>query len=91
MIKRMIIHKDPKILLNLYKALVKPHVEYCVSAWSSYYKKDNELLETVQLRFTKMTKCMQGKSYTKKITEVEIVLIGRKKKQTRFDRSVRSL
>jgi len=63
MIKRTITYKDLKIMLNLYKTLVRPHVEYCVRAWSPYYKKDKELLEKVQRRFTKMIKGMKGKSY----------------------------
>jgi len=40
-----------------------PHVECCVSAWSPYYKKDKELLEKVQRRFTKMITNMKGLSY----------------------------
>ena len=43
-------------MLNLYKTLVRPHVEHCVSAWSPHYKKDKELLEKVQRRFTQMIK-----------------------------------
>jgi len=52
MIKRTIRFKEVRI--SLYKTLVRPHVEYCVSAWSPYYKKDKELLEKVQRRFTKI-------------------------------------
>jgi len=36
-------------------------VEYCVSAWSPYYKKDKDLLGKVQRRFTKMIKGMKVK------------------------------
>ena len=50
MIKRTITYKDLRIMLNLYKTLVRPHVEYCVSAWSPYYKKDKELLEKVDCK-----------------------------------------
>jgi len=39
-IKRTITYKDMKIMLNLYKTLVRPHADYCVSAWSPHYKKD---------------------------------------------------
>ena len=62
-----ITYKDLKIMLNLYKTLVRPHVEHCVSAWSPHYKKDKELLEKVQRRFTKMIKGMKGKSYEERL------------------------
>ena len=35
MIKRTITYKDLKIMLNLYKTLVTPHLEYSVRAWST--------------------------------------------------------
>ena len=47
MIKRTIRFKEVRIMIRLYKTLVRPHIEYCVSAWSPYYKKDNESLEKV--------------------------------------------
>ena len=34
-INRIIKHKDKYILLNLYKSLVRPHLEYSLSAWLS--------------------------------------------------------
>jgi len=34
MIKRTISYKKPEIMVKLYKALVRPYLEYCVSAWS---------------------------------------------------------
>jgi len=77
--------EDLKIMLNLYKTLVRPHAEYSVSAWSPYYKKDKELLEKVQRRFMKMIKGMKGKSYDERLQKLNL---GRKKKQTGFDRSV---
>ena len=72
MIKRTITYKDLRIMLNLYKTLVRPHVEYCVSAWSPYYKKDKELLEKVQRRFTKMIKGMKGKSYEERLQKLNL-------------------
>jgi len=27
-------------MMNLYKTLVRPHVEYCSGAWSQLYKKN---------------------------------------------------
>ena len=40
MIKRTIVYKNPHILVTLYKSLVRPHLEYCCSAWSLHYQKD---------------------------------------------------
>ena len=36
MIKRTTSYKKPEIMVRLYKTLVRPHLEYCVSAWSSH-------------------------------------------------------
>jgi len=53
--------------MSLYKTLVRPHVEYCISAWNSHYIKDKELLEKVQRRFIKMINNMKGKSYEERL------------------------
>ena len=47
MIRRTIVYKSPEVLTRLYKSLVRPHLEYCVSAWSPHYVKDRERLERV--------------------------------------------
>jgi len=35
------------------KSVVRPHVEYCTSAWSPHYVKVKELIERIQRRFTR--------------------------------------
>ena len=58
MIKRTISHKSKSVITKLYKALVRPQLEYCVQAWRPYLKKDIDKLEKVQHRATKMiTEC----------------------------------
>jgi len=59
-------------MISLYKTLLRPHAEYCVSAWSPYYKKDKELLEKVQRRFTKMTINMEGLSYEDRLQSLKL-------------------
>ena len=54
MIKRTISCKSKSIITRLYKALVRPQLEYCVQAWRPYLKKDIEKIEKVQRRATKM-------------------------------------
>ena len=54
-------------MLRLYKSLVRPHLEFCISAWTLYYSKDKHLLERVQHRFTRMIPGLRQLSYAKRL------------------------
>ena len=45
MIRRKITYKDNILIVPLYKAIVRPHLEYCIQAWSPYHRKDIDMLE----------------------------------------------
>ena len=47
MSNRTSIYKEKKVLVNLYKTLLRPHLEYCMSVWSPRSAKDKELLEKI--------------------------------------------
>ena len=50
--KRTIAYKSTGILLQLYKSLVRPHLEYCTAAWTPHYQKDKKLLEKIQTLYS---------------------------------------
>ena len=54
MIRRNITYKDKSLIVPLYKAIVRPHLEYCIQAWSPYLRKDIDMLEQIQRRATKL-------------------------------------
>ena len=47
-------------LLPLYKAIVRPYIEYCVQCWRPYYQKDVDNLEKIQRRATRTMEELRG-------------------------------
>ena len=39
LIRRTITYKEKHLIVTLYKAIVRPHLEYCIQAWRPYRKK----------------------------------------------------
>ena len=53
-------------MLELYKTLARPQLEYCVKSWNPYYRKDVIALERVQ-RFTRMLPGLESFSYEERL------------------------
>ena len=69
-ISRAVKYRDRKTFIQLYKVYVRPHLEYCIQAWSPYTKVDKEKLEKVQKRAVKMVAGLKGRTYEEKLKEV---------------------
>jgi len=59
-----------EVMLQLYKVLVRPHLEYCVQFWSPYLRKDILALEGVQRRFTRLIPELRGLAYEERLSRL---------------------
>ena len=69
MIRRNITYKDNSLIVPLYKAIVRPHLEYCIQAWSPYLRKDIDMLEKIQRRATKLIPGLRDLRYEERLEE----------------------
>ena len=72
MIRRTFTYLDKVSLPLLYKAIVRPHLEYCNSVWSPKWKKELEALEAVQHRATRLVPGLQEKEYEERLKALSL-------------------
>ena len=75
LINRKIKHKSKDIIVRLYKALVRPHVEYCIQAWNPYQRKDIQLIEGVQRRALKLINVFRHISYEERLARTGLTTL----------------
>ena len=57
---------------NLFKTMVRPHLEYAAPIWNPFLKKDIALVENVQRRGTKMIPGMAQLPYEKRLESLDL-------------------
>ena len=67
--RRTITYKEKQLIVPLYKAIVRPHLEYCIQTWRPYRKKDIDKIERIQRRATKMIPELRDLSYESRLLQ----------------------
>jgi len=65
------------IFRTLYTTFFRPHLEYAVSAWSPYLRRDTVSLESVQRRATKLVKQLKGLDYNSCLEKLNLTAFNK--------------
>ena len=75
MIRRNITYKENSLIIPLYKAIVRPHLECCIQAWSPCPRKDIYMLEKIQRRATKLIPGQRDLIYEERLKECRLTTL----------------
>ena len=70
MVKHTFSYMDKEMFLSLYKALIRPLLEYCPQIWNPFLKRDINALESVQRRATKIVPELKDLPYEERLSKL---------------------
>ena len=76
MVRRNITYKEKSLIVPLYKAIVRHHLEYCIQERSPYLRKDIDMLEQIQRRATKLIPGLRDLSYEERLKECGLTTLA---------------
>jgi hypothetical protein len=80
-IRRTFTYLDEEMFGRLFKALVRPHLEYAAAVWAPHLKKDIRELEDVQRRASKQIPTLKGMDYPGRLKRLKLPTLQHRRRR----------
>jgi len=79
MVKRNFKRLDEEDFMLIYKTYIRPHMEYCVQAWSPHLAKDIQTVENVLRSSTKLVSSLKKLSYETRLDKLGLLTLEKRR------------
>lgn len=80
-IRRSFSFLNAETFRRIFVAFVRPHLEYCQAVWSPHLRRNIDLLESVQIRATKLVDGLSGTDYTERLKRINLPTLAYRRRR----------